>query len=255
MAQYIITADTDKGICKQTNQDSMILRLAKSRYGTVLLAAVCDGMGGLEKGEVASAAVVRALDDWFKGSLPTLLEQGITNERMEEELSSIISACNQRIISYSRNCRINMGTTLSLLLILGNNYYIFHVGDSRIYEITDHLRILTHDQTVTAREVAAGAMTPQQAEADPRRNVLLQCIGVTEELKPEFLKGIIRTDAVYMLCSDGFRHKVTEEEFYQYLNPGILTSEERMKENSRYLIELNKERQEVDNMSVAVIRT
>lgn len=255
MIQYIMTADTDKGIRKNTNQDSVVIRLAETNYGRALLAAVCDGMGGLEKGEVASAAVARELDGWFKNRLPKLLEKPVTNELMEEELNLIVQNCNSRIMEYGEGCRVHMGTTLSLLLILGVNYYIIHVGDSRIYEITARMKQLTHDQTVTAREVNAGNLTPEQARNDPRRHVLWQCIGATKELKPEFMKGLVRENAVYMLCTDGFCHEIGEEEIYCHMNPTALTSAQTMEESSRYLIELNKQRQEVDNISVALIRT
>lgn len=58
-----------------------------------------------------------------------------------------------------------------------------------------------------------------------------------------------------MLCSDGFRHEITEEEIYKYLNPGVMTDENRMKRNMDALIDLNKQRQERDNISVVTIRT
>ena len=58
-----------------------------------------------------------------------------------------------------------------------------------------------------------------------------------------------------MLCSDGFRHIITPEEIYQYLNPSVLVDENVMKNNAVYLTELNKQRREVDNISVALIRT
>ena len=63
---FKISTHTDKGIKKDTNQDSLLIKVAQTDYGKVLLAAVCDGMGGLAKGEVASAALVRMLSSWFE---------------------------------------------------------------------------------------------------------------------------------------------------------------------------------------------
>ena len=60
---------------------------------------------------------------------------------------------------------------------------------------------------------------------------------------------------VFMLCSDGFRHIITPEEMYQYLNPNALYTEQNMLENITYLTDLNKYRREEDNISVAVIKT
>ena len=67
---YIAIADTDIGIAKQTNQDGVLIKYGKCVKGEVLLTVVCDGMGGLEKGEVASAAVIREFARWFEEELP-----------------------------------------------------------------------------------------------------------------------------------------------------------------------------------------
>ena len=73
---YLIAAQTDIGPVKKTNQDSYCIQTARSkRYGNLLFAVVCDGMGGLKKGEVASATVVARFTDWFAQSLPILLSQ------------------------------------------------------------------------------------------------------------------------------------------------------------------------------------
>ena len=63
--RYTATADTDIGISKDTNQDSILIKHATYRGSEVLLAIICDGMGGLSKGELASATVIRAFAKWF----------------------------------------------------------------------------------------------------------------------------------------------------------------------------------------------
>ena len=60
--KFLTACHTDVGTRKKTNQDSMIIMQAETEVGNVLFASVCDGMGGLAKGEVASATMVRALD-------------------------------------------------------------------------------------------------------------------------------------------------------------------------------------------------
>ena len=67
--------------------------------------------------------------------------------------------------------------------------------------------------------------------------------------------GKTETDAVYMLCSDGFRHVISMQELYEHLNPKVLISKEVMKRQSELLIELNKSRMEQDNITVSLIRT
>ena len=67
---YMATADTDIGIKKQTNQDSILIKHGQCEKGEILLAVICDGMGGLKKGEVASATVVKKFSEWFDSELP-----------------------------------------------------------------------------------------------------------------------------------------------------------------------------------------
>ena len=141
------------------------------------------------------------------------------------------------------------------MLITDKDYYIMNVGDSRAYEIYDRVYRLTNDQTFVAREVALGNMTPEQAETDSRRSVLLQCIGASEEVYPDFFVGNAKQNAVYMLCSDGFRHEITEGEIYAGFNPQVLLNDTDMNRNTLSLIELNKQRNERDNISVVLVRT
>ena len=72
--RFIATADTDIGISKDTNQDSVLIKHATVDGEEILLAVVCDGMGGLSKGELASATVIRAFSKWFDEELPFELE-------------------------------------------------------------------------------------------------------------------------------------------------------------------------------------
>ena len=90
---------------------------------------------------------------------------------------------------------------------------------------------------------------------DSRRNVLLQCVGASDDVYPDMFFGDTKTNAVYMLCSDGFRHEISSEEIFEKLKPELLLDENMMNTNARNLIELNKIRKERDNISVALVRT
>ena len=67
---YTVAAQTDAGTTKTVNQDSLTVKVANTIYGEVAFAVICDGMGGLQQGEVASSAVVRAYEQWFLRDLP-----------------------------------------------------------------------------------------------------------------------------------------------------------------------------------------
>ena len=140
-------------------------------------------------------------------------------------------------------------------MLTEQRYYIINVGDSGIYEITDCTKQLTEDQTVVAREVKYGRLTPEQAKRDPRKSVLLQCVGATKNVDPDFFFGTPVAGAVYLLCSDGFRHEISDDEMCRFFSASINTTPDLMAGHIRELIEINKQRGEKDNISAALIRT
>lgn len=267
---YTVAAQTDVGIAKHINQDSLTVKVANTPYGETAIAVICDGMGGLEQGEIASAVVVRAYEQWFLKELPLALgESGgsLNPVWLEERWNRLANDCNVRILDYSRGRKTTMGTTLTVLLLFDGFFYISHVGDCRVYQMTDfdnQLHLLTTDQTYVAREVALGHMTPEQAKNDARKNVLLQCIGTVAHVEPDFASGQYQTGDSYLLCSDGFRHELSEREMYDYCHLALRDVEWRVdyrQENSRlmngqlkYLIEQNKSRMEKDNISAILLK-
>lgn len=252
---FLTATHTDVGIKKKTNQDSMLVQQAATDFGNVLLAVICDGMGGLSNGELASAAVIRDFSAWFKGELPELLYAGLRQEALEESWRDLIDASNRRISDYSERLNVKMGTTCVALLVVGNTYYIINIGDSRVYLATNDLYQLTKDQTFIQQEMDANRMTYEQAMNDPRRNVLLQCIGASDYLEPDFFMGTVQPNQSFLLCSDGFRHIIEPREIFERVGPAACISAAVMKKNLVYLTELNKQRRETDNISAIAIKT
>ena len=250
-AFYQTACCTDVGLRKKTNQDSALLMQAQTANGPVLLAALCDGMGGLARGEVASGAVIRALRRWFSEELPPLLEAQEFPTELRGSWSRFILEMNRAIAGYGRTIGANIGTTVTLLLFARGNYYIANVGDTRVYLAHDRLYQLTHDQTLVQKEMDEGKLTPEQAARDPRRSVLLQCVGASAEVAPDFFTGPLCAGQRYLLCCDGFRHNISPEEIYQAISRA--ESEQEMVSALRALIELNKQRQEGDNITAVLI--
>ena len=252
---YIVSASSDIGIKKKTNQDSLSVKVATLEEGRIAFAVLCDGMGGLSKGELASSELINAFNYWlvneFTGRCVTKSDFDI----IEMQWTRIVQALNSKISAYGNSLSINLGTTIAAILLSDNGYIAMNVGDSRVYEISNGLRQITVDQTVVAHEIAIGKLTEEQALNDPRRNVLTQCVGASESVVPAFYRGQNLANAVYMLCSDGFVHELKKEEMYSYLNPAVSTDKNVMKNNVDYLINLNKLRMEQDNISVITIRT
>lgn len=252
---FLTAYHTDIGIKKKTNQDSLLIHQAQTGTGNVVLAVICDGMGGLAKGEVASACMIRQFSQWFQRELPALLSAGLQPEALRLSWERLVADVNHKITNYSIRNSVTMGTTCTTLLIVNDVYYIMNIGDSRAYLISDNIYQLTKDQTYVQQEMDAGRMTYEQSLRDPQRNVLLQCVGASPEIAPDFFMGDVKINQTFMLCCDGFRHVIDPREFFRYLNPGACTDPNTMQKNLVYLTELNKQRQENDNISALLIRT
>lgn len=255
MIDFIVSANSDIGNTRKTNQDSVSVLVADTSIGPVAFAVICDGMGGLAKGEMASASVLHAFTNWFKKDFPQNLSLGISDSLIKEQWNKIILDQNEKIQNYGRSEGINLGTTVSVILITQERYFITNVGDTRIYEISNCVRQITEDQTVVAQELKYGRITHNQAVNDPRQSVLLQCVGASKTVIPDFFFGTTIQHATYMLCSDGFRHLISDDEIYSYFNCQILRDQNVMNKNSLELININKQRMEKDNITVALIKT
>ena len=249
---FTVTADTDIGISKETNQDSVLFKQGSYLGGEILMAIVCDGMGGLAKGELASATVIRAFSKWFDEELAYELEN-LDLHVIGGKWSLMLKDLNVKIIEYAQENNITMGTTFTGVLFVGDEFVVTHVGDTRLYHIGNSLKQLTNDQTFIAREIKKGTMTLEQAKTDKRRNMLLQCVGASDSIEPEVIVGKQERGA-YMLCSDGFRHEIAEKEIVESLSFINLINKESMHANAKYLIELVKQRNEKDNISVVLIK-
>lgn len=252
---FLTAAHTDVGIRKKTNQDSFLLQQADTEYGNVLLSVICDGMGGLSKGEVASCRMIRACADWFSREFPGILYGGMNPEALRDSWEQLARRENEYIKEYGRSVHTDLGTTIVAFLAVGNTYYIMNVGDSRIYLISDNVYQLTKDQTFVQREVDLGRMTYEESLVSPQRSILLQCIGASDAVAPDFYSGTITEGQCFLLCCDGFRHVISPNELYQFLNPVTCVDENTMQTHLFQLTELNKQRMETDNISAVLIRT
>lgn len=254
---YLIAAQSDVGIVKKTNQDSYCVFTANSKkYGNILFAVVCDGMGGLDKGELASATVVKRFSTWFEKSFPILINNNLPDFGIiKSEWDRILKRLNSDIGNYGKTNNISLGTTVVAVLCVESELYVANVGDSRLYKVTNNIKRLTNDQSLVAREIIAGNISKAEEETDSRRNVLLQCVGASQAIAPEYKKYRLESDAVYFLCTDGFRHEIKEKELLGLLSPKIISTERSINDTLLEIINLLKQRKEQDNITCVAFKT
>lgn len=255
--EYVMAAYTDTGIQKESNQDSLCVRRADvPGVGEIAMAVLCDGMGGLQKGEVASAACVTAFGRWFDerlGQFPQLC--GSDFSIIRRQWGELLSNVHRRLLEYAIGTKTPLGTTAAAIFLYGNRYLTVNIGDSRVYERKRELVQLTQDQSLVAREMAEGRITEEESRHHPQRNILLQCLGAGGSIAPVFTEGRVPHDALYLLCSDGLVHEVSRWELGDRLDPLALRSKEDLTGALSSLVELCKGRGETDNITGVLIRT
>jgi protein phosphatase len=201
---------TDVGLVRSENQDfgtyTTVQEELESHPGCRLL-IVADGMGGHRGGATASRLAAETVKAQFLGSetsdIPTALRESLTR-------------ANARIFAEAQaNPELRgMGTTTSVLAVRGEQGWLAHVGDSRIYRVREtDIQQLTDDHSLVATMVREGLLTSAEAETHPRRNVLQRSMGVAEDVEVD-LRGPfdLQPGDTFILCSDGLHGLVKEPE-------------------------------------------
>lgn len=237
---------------KKTNQDSLLLiQRSQTQGDEVILAVICDGVGGLKMGERSSAAVVTAFRDWFNERIKKLYEQEEPETELFNDWDVLVRSLHIRLKDESEKAGFRSGTTVEAVLFMKERYYICHVGDCRTYIISDTLTQLTMDHTIVQRELTEGKLTQEQARKDPRQNVLLQCVGAGKEVKPDYLSGEVLPHQTFLLCCDGFRRRVTEAEIKRLCS--CSAREKKLHEALEETAQLCMKRKETDNITGILI--
>lgn len=195
----ILKTLTDVGVKRSENQDnywSAILDVNGVEAGVI---CICDGMGGLDKGELASKMVVSAIRD----NILTYFDFNNIPEVMKKVNSDIISLCKERNIR-------SMGTTCTVIMCKEGVYKICHIGDSRAYIVNSRgYTQLTEDHSAIRKY----GITKRNNLAlyNKYKNKLTRCIGVVENIKPDIFEGTYTSGDAFFLCSDGCWHYFDEK--------------------------------------------
>ncbi|HEY4013402.1 MAG TPA: Stp1/IreP family PP2C-type Ser/Thr phosphatase [Polyangiaceae bacterium] len=201
-------AATDVGKVRDHNEDNF---LVDRKLG---LFVVADGMGGHAAGEVASAIAVRTVHEEIKREAELLEDYaaGATGAAKVtvKDVVALLEHAVQRACSKVHEEAMNdpakrgMGTTLSALLVAGNQGFIAHVGDSRIYLARDgHIQQVTEDHTVYNELIKRGKLTREQIDKVQQKNAITRAVGVYERVEVDTLVLELIAGDVLVLASDG----------------------------------------------------
>lgn len=240
---------TAAGPVKMINQDSIMYIEAGNKNNRIALAIVCDGMGGEQEGEIASASAIHIFYSWFCKLINN--DKKIQKNKIQSEMQENIIYLNKCLCEYGKSRNIRIGTTISAMFILPNgDYIIAHVGDSRIYMINHRITQLTDDMSLVAKECKEGSISLKQSQIDKRRNILLECVGITETVKIQMKKGHLKSKSCILLCSDGFYHENDEEIIFTEIK---MRGEKELKFVVNRMLNRAIEKGETDNISAIII--
>lgn len=220
---------------RRSNQEDARFPDDDSPQGVKPAFVVCDGVGGQDKGEVASRTVADAIGDYMDNV-------DLTKPFDASDFSKVLESVYIRLNKVMGHDNREMATTMTFVCFHGNGVFCAHMGDSRIYHIRPGVGILyqSEDHSLVNALVHSGNITPEEAINHPQSNVITRCIGYVE-------KGIEKPSATTMqiedvedgdyffLCSDGVLHKVDDSNLYN-----ILSSDNSDKDKIEQIADLSK---------------
>jgi protein phosphatase len=211
---------TDIGLLRSNNEDAYLL-MPEAR-----LFAISDGMGGEAAGEIASRYFIETAQAVFRNRDPSFSE---TNHELARK---VFRCSNERIFEHTAQYPDDegMGCTGDLLVFDGDRYFVGHAGDSRIYLLRDGvLRQLTKDHSFVQRLVDNGTLTPEEAKHHPRKNIILQAVGIGPFVSFDILEGAGLSHDIFLLCTDGLTDMV-DDSAIQHILVSSMSIQQKVKE-------------------------
>ncbi len=205
--------DSDPGRVRSQNEDSFLICTRPD--GLFTFAAVADGVGGRMAGEVASRLCLTTLfEEWDRLNREGIFDT-MTLTAIPEFLSETVRKANENVFraAASQPLENRMCTTVAALFLAQKKAFTVHLGDSRIYRVRNgEIMQLTHDHSLVAELLDAGAIAPDEARNHPLAHVISRSVGVCETVQPEICVFEHVPGDRWLLCSDGLSDVVEADE-------------------------------------------
>ena len=215
-------------IGQRSNQEDSIIQWNNRLF------VLCDGMGGHEKGEVASQAVCQSLVKWFE-------EHVKDNSFSDDKLREALEYAYQQLDQYADGNPRQMGTTLTLLYIGGSGVTAAHIGDSRIYHIRPFsspmgggregaILYQSRDHSLAFDLFQSGEITYDEMINFTQKNVITRAMtpGEDNRHRPDIIHITdIQPDDYFYMCSDGMLEQMSNDELFTLFSSDTMDEDKR----------------------------
>jgi serine/threonine protein phosphatase PrpC len=235
-----VSALSDIGCVRTNNEDCFGYNESDGLY------VICDGMGGMASGEVASASAVATILEIFAAS-------AASGVQVSTRLLQAIDAANRTVWQHGQTPEHKgMGTTVVAAALDGNKLVIGNVGDSRAYLLeADHCMQLTVDHSYLNELIRNGSLTVEDSHnvnLNGMESVITRAIGASAEVQPDFFSVDLHADAILLLATDGLTRYLLQDEI------ALVLINSPFEETCSNLVELAKQRGGHDNITCLLLR-
>lgn len=242
-----IGALTDSGVVRENNEDCYaIIRDQEDRSVVIIVA---DGMGGHRAGGTASQLTCELVEDLISLRLKS---GNLCDENIEDFLQEVTQNANRAVLEFSSKYQETkgMGTTLTVLILEEDNLLISHVGDSRVYYVSEtELVQLTVDHSYVQELLDNGTITKEEAISHPSKNVITRAIGGSPDVYADIYRKKTKSQDLYLSCTDGLTNMLTEQEIFE-----VLKGEGELSQKATRLIEMANQKGGGDNITVCLVQ-
>lgn len=238
-----VFSKSDIGLVRKSNEDACRCGIFSHHAAW---AVVCDGMGGVKGGNVASSIAVEKISE----TLLTGYHEGMDSEAIRSLIARAISNANRSVhqVAGSNSSLAGMGTTVVTAIVSDSVIHVAHAGDSRAYLLSEgEIRQLTTDHSMVQEMVEKGDITAQQAKTHPQKNIITRALGVEASLRIDYSETPAPKGGRLLICTDGLTNYVDENKILE------LSQKLSGNEMTERLVSLAKEAGGGDNITVVVL--
>lgn len=216
---YTYAVKVDLGVYEKQNDDRALIGPVLLTDGTLsgktdredLIAAVCDGVGGMAQGYRAATTVLEVFSHLNRPDVSC----ADIRESIEESNTRL------RNLQRTENLFNGLRTTIAGIYTCKDRFIVFNAGDSRVYIFRyKYLMQLSKDHSLVQDLLDLGRITDEEARNHPEKNIINKCIGNDERVNPRVreMDGDFSAEDIILICSDGLTDAVTDEEIEEIIS-------------------------------------